>query len=104
MIYLNGLIKINDTKFSIGMVHYMPFDEVDGLHKTKEELEVEGILINEIPQPNAVEGKSANMFWNPVDKCVFYEYADIPKTENQLLTEKINLMQKAIDDMIMGGV
>lgn len=87
MIYLGNLIKITDTKYSIGFIHYMPFDAINGLGKTQEQLEQEGILIESVPQSQVIEGKTSIMYVNPVDKLIFYEYEDIPKSKEDLQQE-----------------
>lgn len=104
MIFLGNLKKINDSKIAIGFIHYFPFDKNHGLGKTKEELEQEGILIENFPEPEQIEGKHATMYWNPIDKNVFYEYKDIPKSKEENLEEKIktlteNLAQEKINNM-----
>lgn len=81
MIFLGNLIKITDTKYSIGLIHYVPFDPQNGLGKTEEKLEQEGILIENIPKSQQIESKQAVMYWNAVDKAVFYEYEDIAKSK-----------------------
>lgn len=104
MIFLGSLVKITTTKYSIGLVHHVPFDEVNGLHKTKEQLEKEGILVDSIPEPQQIEGKSPIMYINPSTKEVFYEYIDIPKTKEELQEERITMLEQAINDLILGGM
>lgn len=104
MIFLGNLNKIESDKYAIGYTHYMPFDSVNGLGKTKEELEQEGILIENIPEPEQIEGKYTIMYWNPIEQKVFYEYKDIPKSKEKNLEEKIktlteNLAQEKINNM-----
>lgn len=104
MIFLGQLNKITEEKYSIGFIHYMPFDNANGLNKTIEELKQEGILVDSIPEPQQIEGKQAVMYWNPIDKNVFYEYKDIPKSKEENLEEKIktlteNLAKEKINNM-----
>lgn len=96
-------IKIsNDNR--VEFVHYQPFNLLNGLGKTREQLEQEGILVDSIPEPQQIEGKQAVMYWNPIDKNVFYEYKDIPKSKEENLEEKIktlteNLAKEKINNM-----
>ncbi|WP_205613341.1 hypothetical protein [Clostridium sporogenes] len=104
MIFLSRLTKITNEKYSIGYIHYMPFNEKHGLGKTKEELEQEGILLESIIEPKQIEGKQATMYWNPIEGKIFYEYEDIPKSKEETLEEKIktlteNLAQEKINNM-----
>ncbi|AKA69826.1 hypothetical protein [Clostridium scatologenes] len=100
MIFLGNLTKISDTKYSVGYTHYKPLDEINGLKKSKEQLEQEGILVDSILEPQQIEGKQAVMYWNPVDKVIFYEYEDIQKskevTEKETFTQ--TLAQLAIEN------
>ncbi|MHB9937899.1 hypothetical protein CF098_07700 [Clostridium sporogenes] len=96
MIYLGNLKKIEQNKYMIGHIHYMPFDEINGLRKTKEELEQEGVLIENIPEPKYIESTQAIMYWNPVDKQVFYEYEDVPKSEEDIEKETLKTLVKQV--------
>lgn len=93
MIFLGSIEKITETKYSIGFVHYMPFDNVHGLIKTEEELLQEGQLV-ELPQePQPQEGKMPVMYYNPVENIAYYEMEDIPpqpKTREELLQEQVD--------------
>ncbi|NFM47521.1 hypothetical protein FDB72_15575 [Clostridium botulinum] len=97
MIFLGELKKIEENKIKAKFIHYMPFDNVYGLHKTKEELEQEGILIENIPEPKYIENKQAIMYWNPVDKQIFYEYEDDPKSDEGL-EQQAELNAKLLKD------
>ncbi|HID0836303.1 TPA: hypothetical protein ACXDA8_003742, partial [Clostridium botulinum] len=88
MIFLGELKKIEENKIKAKFMHYMPFDNVYGLHKTKEELEQERILIENIPEPKYIENKQAIMYWNPADKQIFYEYEDVLKSDEKLEQQK----------------
>lgn len=89
MIFLYGFEMISPQKWRVPGVHLKPFDEVDGLHKTAEELEQTGILVESVPEPNVSEGQSASLFINPETKDMWYEYEVIPKTPEQLQAEEI---------------
>ncbi|WP_061306824.1 hypothetical protein [Clostridium botulinum] len=88
MIFLGELKKIEENKIKAKFIHYMPFNNVYSLHKTKEELEQEGILIENIPEPKYMENKQAIMYWNPADKSIFYEYEDVLKSDKELEQQK----------------
>ena len=103
MIFLGNLTKITDTKCKIGFIHYMPFDSVNGLNKTAEQLEQEGVLVDSIPELQQVEGKSSVMYWNPVDNVIFYEYENIPKTQEDLLRDRITSLEIAMANLVGGA-
>jgi hypothetical protein len=70
----------------------MPFDDINGLGKTEEELLQIGYLVDEVPEPEQIEGKSSMMFYTP-ERGFWFEYIDIPKTPEQLQAEKIDQLE-----------
>lgn len=93
----------------IGMVHYMPFDEKDGLKKTAEELRKTGILVDSLPVEKAIDGKQAILKYDGVN--LFYEYIDRPltpeeeitalKAENEELKTRVAAMDSAVFAIVM---
>ncbi|WP_048341133.1 hypothetical protein [Clostridium haemolyticum] len=94
MIFLGNLNKITDEKYSIGFIHYIPFDKENGLNKSKEQLEQEGVLIESIPKSKQIECKQPIMYWNPIKKEIFYEYKYIPKTKEELQEIELENLKK----------
>lgn len=70
----------------VNYMHHMPFDPVNGLGKTKEELKKEGYLVNDIPDALQIKGKYEIMYYSK-EKGIYYEYEDIPKTQEELQQE-----------------
>lgn len=100
---LGDLRQVTETKAKVGLVHNMPFDEVNGLHKTQEELEQIGILVDEIPEPQIPTGQQVSgMFVNPETKEVWYEYEDVPLTPEQQMQSQIDDLNMAMA-ALMGG-
>jgi hypothetical protein len=100
-IFLGNLVSVSETKMTIGLRHYMPFDEVHGLHQTQEELLQHGAFIAAIPQPEP-NGKQAILYYNPVTRSVFYEYTDPPaptKTQIELQQEQIDALRHEIETL-----
>lgn len=49
----------------------------------------------ELPEPDKIEGKIAQLFIDPIDGRMWYEYANIPMTENErIIAEKQVAMEK----------
>lgn len=67
-------ITVSGTK--VQLIHYMPFDAKQGFGKTEEELLQFGFLLDEIPEPEVVEGKIAEAHYTP-ERGFWYEYVDI---------------------------
>jgi len=101
-------IEIDSNNYII-FRHYKPFDEKDGLGKTREELEQTGLVVETLPTPETIEGKVADLKYNPTTKSLYYEYVDkvpTPKTEMELLQEKVALQEQSILElsmMVTGG-
>jgi hypothetical protein len=102
-------VKVKDDE--IQAIHYQPFDPVYGLGKSKEELLQEGILVESIPQPEFIEGKVPILKYNKDTNTLYYEYEDVPPTKEELLEKEIEqlkqqlqLTQRALDELILGGM
>ena len=94
---------VQDEKgLKVGFVHNMPFHEQHGMGKTQEELQQIGALVDDIPEPEQIEGKNAVLYYNPETNSVYYEYIDRPLTDQ----ERIEQLEKAILEltMLLGGV
>jgi hypothetical protein len=66
----------------------------------------EGLLFENVPDPEYHEGKVGILYLNPTSNQLYYVYVDRPPTpeeELQQLKEKQALMQQAIDELIFGG-
>ncbi len=89
MIYLQSFKKINDEKYLIFSFHFNPFDEVDGLHQTKEELKKEGFLIEDdlYIEHESIEDKRPICCWNPKTNKMYYEYEDIQNYEEEKIPQ-----------------
>lgn len=96
MIFLGELEQVRDNSYKVGFIHYLPFDEKEGLNKSIEELEQEGVLVESIPEAEEREGKTPILYCNTETKELWYEYEDIPKTKEELLVEKVNQLESAL--------
>lgn len=101
------LEEINPTK-AIPLIIFNEFDEEQPLKPNE-------IITNAvIPEAEAIIGKQANLYYNRQDDVFYYEYVDRPLTpeeklqlieqENQDLKNRIELMQQALDDLLLGGM
>lgn len=66
-----------DSQNSVTFVHNKPFDKVDGLGKTTEELVETGLLLN-TPQPilETDNGMDSILKYNPYNNSLYYEYLE----------------------------
>lgn len=83
-------VKIKDG--NIESIHYMPFDSINGLGKTKEELESEGgIFVESVPEPENRPGKSAMLKYSEADG-LYYEYTDRPLTPKEQTSQQMDYL------------
>lgn len=82
MIFLGNFQNIEGKGLKATFIHSMPFDDVQGLGKTEEELNILGVLIDELPIPN---GDVTAIYVNKETKEVTYEYQTL-KTKEQMIT------------------
>ncbi|HEY9746681.1 MAG TPA: hypothetical protein V6C99_10740 [Oculatellaceae cyanobacterium] len=94
---------IKDEKgLRVGFIHHMPFDSQHGMGKTEQELLQIGALVDDIPEPEQIEGKVPVLYYNPQTNSVYYEYVERPLTEE----ERIALLEQALIEltMLLGGI
>lgn len=95
-------VKYND-KLEIQFIHNMPFDEFNGLGKTREELLKEGALVEEIPQIEVPSDKLVVYKYRQENNTVYCELIDRPLTLEELNAKNIDgltLENKAQDELI----
>ncbi|MGE7836475.1 hypothetical protein [Viridibacillus arvi] len=91
-------IKISKGN-NIDYIHYMPFDDTHGLHKSEEDLLQEGILVDFIQEPERIEGKSPVLKYNSTE--LYYDYEDVPIDEMTALKNKIELQEQVLAELTM---
>ena len=62
-----------DTKV-ITFMHKMPFDKVNGMGKSKEELEKTGVFVDECPEPEKKTGFAPVSMYSEETKSIYYDY------------------------------
>lgn len=89
-----------DSDFRVTKIHRMPFDPVNGMGYSREELEKKGFFVKEVPAPVNRAGKRAVAMYNPDTKSIYYEYVNIPMSDKQ----RMELIENALNTMIQTGV
>ena len=92
-------IRVDETNRVI-YCHNRPFDSVNGMGETKEELEKSGYFVDEMPQPQTAMGFRAVPYYNPETHKITYKYVpvDLP------YDEKIRLLESAMNDLLLNGI
>lgn len=94
MVFLGDLFQTEKGNiYKPCFVHYCPFDEENGLNKTKEQLEAEGVLVEQIPEAEQREGFYPELRVNKETKEVFYEYIKIEVQPIQMTEEQKQLKE-----------
>jgi hypothetical protein len=97
-------IKLQKSTDVVEYIHYMPFDSVNGMKKTEEELLQEGMLLDvSIPEETVQAGKQALLHYNDTNSF-YYTYVDRPLTpeeELEQLKQQVVAQQSAIN-MLLG--
>lgn len=90
MIFLGELIKINEN---IHKVHYINYyaEEYTG-DKSK------GVIVDKLPTFESND-KRPILYVNTATKETFYEYEEIPKSEEDISKEKIDFLEKQVADL-----
>ena len=81
-------ITVEGTR--VQLIHYMPFDANDGLGKTEQELLQTGYLLDDIPEPEKIEGKTPEAHYT-TETGFYYEYIENPQ-QNMTLADSVNLV------------
>lgn len=79
---------ITTEETRVVLTHYMPFDSVNGMGKTEVELSQMGYLVDNIPEPEQIEGKIPEAHYSP-EKGFWYEYIDQPQSQNMTLAQSV---------------
>lgn len=99
MVFLKYEIE-TDVRAKVLLIHNYP-DELDVAFKAQ------GILVDSVPVPNAPTGKVPSLYINPKTNEMWYEYNDVPLSEQELenmnLKTRISLIEAALDELILGG-
>lgn len=104
MFYISDLRHTADDKYRVGFIHYQPFDPLNGLNKTKEELEQSGFFIDSLPEPEHIEGKIPVLYADPENKRVYYEYVDKPITIDKRVEDLEQFAADLTYQLMMKGV
>lgn len=84
----------------VTFLHRKPFDPVNGLNTTKEELLKTGFLVDSIPEPNTTTGNRAVLYYNPELKKAYYKYsaAQLP------IKERLELLESAMNEQLLASM
>ena len=85
-----------DEDFRVTKIHRMPFDPVNGMGYTREELEKKGFFVDEIPEPVHQVGRRSIAMYNPDTKSIYYESVGVPLSDK----ERVEYMENAFNALL----
>lgn len=99
------MVFIKTENDKVTYMHYMPFDKIYGLGKTKAELLRDGYLVDAIPnyEGEVPDGKTAELHYNGTEFS--YVLVDKPKSREDAMKEKLTSLeaqQEATNEAILG--
>lgn len=91
------MIYIQTTNEVVTFVHYMPFDETYGMHKTEKELKSTGFLVDAIPkyEGEVPDDKIVELHYNGTEFS--YVLIDKPKSKEDETQEKITSLESQLE-------
>lgn len=92
-------IKVNPKNSVVTEFHHNPFDPTEGLNTPRDELEKEGFFVSSIPKAEIISGRRAVPKYNMDSKEVYYEYIEMPLSQE----ERLNALEGFINEAIMSG-
>lgn len=93
-------IRVDSKTNLVTFVHKMPFDPINGLGKSKDELLKTGYFIDEYPEPAMKLGKRAIPYYDHEKKTISYSYEAIPLSAS----ERLDMLENAMNDVVLGSV
>lgn len=93
-------VRVDKKTNMVTFVHKMPFDPVNGLGKTRDELMKTGFFVSHFPEPAMKIGKRAIPYYDYEKKEVTYEYVNLPLSEK----ERLDMMEDAMNELLLNNL
>ena len=90
-------IRTDSATGIVTFIHRRPFDPVNGLGETRENLMKTGFFVSDFPEPVTTIGKKAIAYYDHERKKVYYEYQPTPQSERS----RISMLEDALNDALM---
>lgn len=110
-IFLGNLALVEGTKYQVGFIHNMPFDEEHGIKDesgnlmTADQLSQMGVLIDSMPLENPPQGQQlSGIFVDRSNNQVSYTYGSIPLTPQQIMDNLQSQNAQMLLALVQGGL
>ncbi|WP_150284366.1 hypothetical protein [Rummeliibacillus sp. TYF-LIM-RU47] len=91
-------VEIKDNN-EIGLIHNRPFDEIDGLGQTEEELSKKGLLVESLPETENIYGKAPLLKYD--GSKLYYDYIDIEPAKEEKIERDLKELKEQNAQMLM---
>lgn len=95
--YMEAYIRVNKDNNMVTFIHRRPFDPVNGLNETREELLKTGYFVDEIEAPETLIGRRATAYYDHERKKVYYKYTATPLSTR----ERLDMLEAAMNAQIV---
>lgn len=85
-------IRTDPTTKVVTFVHRRPFDPINGLGATREELLKTGFFVTDFPSPNTSPGLRAVPYYDHETKKIYFEYEALPFSEKT----RLNMLEDVV--------
>lgn len=88
--------KVDENNIRVNFQHFSPLDTKDGLSK---EILKEGYLVDEIPDPQNVEGAMPVLHYNITEGKCYYKYVEVkvvPQVTLAEVNDKVELLMQLL--------
>lgn len=93
MIYLGNLEINNENIARVGLINYELFATLT--EQEKKEYEKRGVFVEDLPE-REFDDKKANLYFDLNSKEVWFEYEDIPPSQEEILNTQIDNIGKQL--------
>lgn len=95
-ICLLDAVKENDERVRVNVLHYKP--ERLAAERRAGGIMLEKKTVADIPQPEAIKGKTPVLYVNPKTGEFWHEYIDRPLTQEELMTGLMEKIDQLLDN------
>lgn len=92
-------IRVDEKTSAVTFLHRKPFDPINGLGKTRDELLKTGFFVENFPDPIATPGKRATAYYDHETKKVYYEYITQPFSNK----DRLDMIEDVLNYVIGGA-
>lgn len=90
-------IRTDSATGLVTFIHRRPFDPINGLGETRDNLMKTGFFVSDFPEPITTVGKKAVAYYDHEKKKVYYKYEPTPQSERS----RITMLEEALNSALI---